>query len=412
MVGGFSGVWSSLKDYTHAVLTVSIEFLNDLKIDNLILKFSELFNSVGNFSNACSETFSPAIVDFYNTAISPLVAWVGGKLSDAVAFVTDLFNDWGQWFNDNKKSIQDTTHFIADMTSDVWKLIEPLADSTWDTFKKILKTTSEIFQDFFSWVLDNKELVVAAIAGITAGFVAYKAAVGISNLLDAFRKGTIAIEVAQKAAAVTQWALNAAMNANPIGIIVGLIAGLVAAFVLLWNKSEGFRNFFISMWEGIKKAMITVINGILVGIEAFINGILKGVNWLIKGINKIKFDVPDWVPVIGGKSLGFNLKELNMVSLPRLAKGGIIDQPTLAMVGEAGKEAVVPLENTAFADSIANAILRVLTPLFSTKGNGIMKNSDGNTIIVLKIGEYELGRISVGAINKYHNVIGKVELEV
>jgi hypothetical protein len=81
------------------------------------------------------------------------------------------------------------------------------------------------------------------------------------------------------------------------------------------------------------------------------------------------------------------------------------------MVGERGKEAVVPLENTAFADSIANAIMRVLMPLFANN-KGIGKSDEGTTVIVLKVGEYELGRVSVGAINKYHNIIGKVELEV
>ena len=71
----------------------------------------------------------------------------------------------------------------------------------------------------------------------------------------------------------------------------------------------------------------------------------------------------------------------------------------------------MPLENTAFADSIANAIMRVLLPLFQ---NSKVANSQGNgsTTIILKVGEYELGRVTVGAINKYHNVIGKVELEV
>ena len=69
------------------------------------------------------------------------------------------------------------------------------------------------------------------------------------------------------------------------------------------------------------------------------------------------------------------------------------------------------MENTAFADSIANAILRVLAPLFNS-GSTVGRNSDGTQVIVLKIGEYELGRVTVGAINKYHNVIGKVELEV
>lgn len=125
----------------------------------------------------------------------------------------------------------------------------------------------------------------------------------------------------------------------------------------------------------------------------------------------LSFTVPDWVPVIGGSHFGFNIPELTAPQIPMLARGGIIDQPTLAMVGEKGKEAVVPLENTAFADSIANAIMRVLMPLFANN-NGNKQNNNGPMVVVLKVGEYELGRVSVGAINKYHDVIGKVELEV
>lgn len=407
---GFSSLWESLKNVTHAVLTVSIEFLNDIQLDTLLLKFSELFESVGSFASAATSVFAPAIVQFYETAISPMVTWLGELLADAIGLVASIFDDWAQWFLDNQESIQGFIGLLADVVAGIWTLIEPLLDAVWVDFKNILQIISSSFQGFFQWVLDHKEIVVAAIAGITAAMVAYKTVLGISKLIDLFKSGVIATTIAENAAAVAQWALNAAMSANPIGLIIALIAGLVAAFVILWNKSEGFRNFFINMWQSIKDGVTSVINGILVGTESLINGILKGLNWLIGGINKIKFDVPDWVPGIGGKTLGFNLKEINMVSLPRLAKGGIIDQPTVAMVGEAGKEAVVPLENTSFADSIANAILRVLTPLFAN--NSSIGKSDEATVIVLKVGEYELGRITVGAINKYHSAVGKIELEV
>ena len=132
---------------------------------------------------------------------------------------------------------------------------------------------------------------------------------------------TIAQTVATKAGAAAQWGLNAAMTANPIGIIIALVAGLVAGFVLLWNKSEGFRNFFIGMWEGIKGTFSTVVeffggifsrdvdgiknafNGVREFfsnlfeaianiVKAPINFIIRGINGFIGGLNKIS--IPDW----------------------------------------------------------------------------------------------------------------------
>jgi phage-related protein len=159
------------------------------------------------------------------------------------------------------------------------------------------------------------------------------------------------------------------------------IAGLVAAFVTLWNKSDAFRNFFIGMWEGIKKAVGAAIGFVkenwqsmllflvnpLAGVfkllydhcdgfrnffKGFINSIINGINSMIRGLNKLSFTVPDWVPDIGGKSLGFNIP-----LIPKLAEGGVVDKATLAMIGEAGKEVVMPLENnTQWIDKLADRI--------------------------------------------------------
>lgn len=192
----------------------------------------------------------------------------------------------------------------------------------------------------------------------------------------------------------------------------GLLDFITGVFSGDWNKAwEGIKTFFKGLWDGIVDVVKAPVNLIIGFINTMVGGIVDGVNIAIRALNKLSFTVPDWVPGIGGKKWGFDINELKKPSIPYLADGGIIDQPTLAMVGEKGKEAVVPLENTAFADSIANAILRAIAPLFANNGNSI-RSTDESTVIVLKIGEYELGRVTVGAINKYHNAIGRVELEV
>ncbi len=147
---------------------------------------------------------------------------------------------------------------------------------------------------------------------------------------------------------------------------------------------EDLKNLFMSIFNGIKNIIMTVLNfiknlfttifnGIWNVIKGFINLIIKGLNMLIRGINKIKFDVPDWVPVIGGQQWGFNLKEI-----PLLAKGGIVAQPTMAVVGEAGKEAVMPLENNLeWLDILAD---KLASRIGNTGGGAYVINLDGRTI--------------------------------
>jgi phage-related protein len=107
-----------------------------------------------------------------------------------------------------------------------------------------------------------------AVAGIYAAVQATIAAVsyGTAGATYALTGATIAQRVAQIAAIVVmkaitaaQWLWNAAMSANPIGIIILAVAALVAAFIWLWNNVEGFRNFFIGIWAGIQAAVGAVV---------------------------------------------------------------------------------------------------------------------------------------------------------
>ena len=105
-------------------------------------------------------------------------------------------------------------------------------------------------------LLANLPTVAVALAGITAALVSYKVA---ALAATAAEKG---MTLAQYAAAAAQKVLNAAMKANPIGLIIVAITALVAAFTYLWNNCEAFREFWIKLWEGLKKAVNTVVSWI------------------------------------------------------------------------------------------------------------------------------------------------------
>ena len=123
------------------------------------------------------------------------------------------------------------------------------------------------------------------------------------------------------------------------------------------------------------------------------NAVVNGVNTVINAMNNLSFEIPDWVPGMGGKTFGFNIPTLSSVSLPRLAMGGIVDKATPLIAGEAGKEAIVPLENnTGWMDKlgarlgeiISVNIMGVLENAQTTAGEMIVKTFvqiDGKTIV-------------------------------
>lgn len=176
------------------------------------------------------------------------------------------------------------------------------------------------------------------------------------------------------------------------GIFTTLISILIAPFQTMWETVKNIFNGVKQMFQGLVKIIKSLfsgdIKGVLEGFKTFLGGfvnviwsilkapinyLIKGINALIRGVNKIKFDVPDWVPVIGGQRWGFNLP-----SIPELAKGGIISQPTQAIIGEAGKEAVVPLENNMeWLDLLAN---KLASKINGNSGGYYIINLDGRTI--------------------------------
>lgn len=122
---------------------------------------------------------------------------------------------------------------------------------------------------------------------------------------------------------------------NVINGIKTTISNVLNAIKTIWNNIwNGLKTTVTNIFNGIWNAIKKVINSILGGIEGMANGVVSGVNLVIRTLNRLKFTVPDWVPGMGGKTFGFNLNEISRVSIPRLAKGGVLYEDTIIQAGE------------------------------------------------------------------------------
>lgn len=182
----------------------------------------------------------------------------------------------------------------------------------------------------------------------------------------------------------------------------GIIDFVAGVFTGNWDRAwKGVKNIFKGIWDsftGIAKAPINMIIGL-------INGMISAINVAIRGINKLSWEVPSWVPIIGGETWGFDIPQLGKV--PYLAKGGIVDSATLAVIGERGREVVMPLENNTgwislLADKLASRMPQ----------GGNTSYPSGPLSIILEISGTELGRVVIDNMNKLFRQEGKILLDL
>jgi len=207
-----------------------------------------------------------------------------------------------------------------------------------------LRSLTDVFQKIAPIIQEHADFIGKAVLVVGA-------LTGAVMLAGAAVK---AYETITKAMAIAQGLLNAVMSMNPIGLVVIAIAALTAAFIIAYQHSEKFRNIITGAFDTVKdvaesvaKVVGTAFRVVFDGIKIYINSIISLANLAIRALNGINVSVPSWVPGLGGKSFGFDLKQI-----PMLADGGIVTKPTLAMIGEAGAEAVVPLNKGGFGGGI------------------------------------------------------------
>ena len=190
-----------------------------------------------------------------------------------------------------------------------------------------------------------------------------------------------------------------------IGLILAGAAGLATVVAFNWNflsdKVKEVWGNIKSFWQQYIAPIFTKEwwlnlakkcgNGLLSGFEKAINGIIgmfeSMINWIVRALNKIQFDVPEWVPLIGGKKFGFNIPEVRFsrVTMPRLATGAVIppNREFMAVLGDqkSGMNIETPL----------STMIEAFTTAMQSMGMG------GGQTVVMQIDGREFGRF----VNKY-----------
>lgn len=204
-----------------------------------------------------------------------------------------------------------------------------------------VKETLKGFIDFFAGIFTGDiERATNGIAGIFNGLGKAIGAVidgirdwfnGLLDWIDQKTNGKLKPLITGIKAIVTAVFDNIKQTVgNVINEIKTIFSGLIK-FI-----SGVFSMDFDKAWEGIKDIFKGVWNTIIDLLNGAINIIIRGLNWLIKQMNKISFDVPSWVPAIGGKSIGVNISYISENVLPHLAKGAVIpaNDEFLAVLGD------------------------------------------------------------------------------
>ena len=167
---------------------------------------------------------------------------------------------------------------------------------------------------------------------------------------------------------------------NAISGISSVIQGGLDLISAIWTGS----------WQGVVNAFGSIFGGIAEICKAPMNAVIAIINGAIRAINSISVDIPAWVPGVGGQHWGLNLGQI-----PYLAKGGVVNEATTAVIGEAGKEVVMPLErNTGWIGQLAGQIMSRMAgfsiqlptvgkDIPMTNGNTISPASSGKTLSVV-----------------------------
>ncbi|MFR7544799.1 MAG: hypothetical protein ACLUWN_02490 [Clostridia bacterium] len=324
---------NGFSDILKTVLTVWNENIKPI-LDEWAEKFDTLWTEhiqpmVDKFLEFIGKLIS-GISEIWNTWLVPLINWI---VENVVPVLSPIFETIGNLF-------MTAFGIISDVLGGIWDALGGLIDFIVGVFtgdwEKAWNGIKEIFSGIWDAIKGVFEGIWNAIKDVVSGAINTIKNL-ISSVMNAISSLWSNIWNGIKNTASNIWNGITSTISNVINGIKNTISNVLNTLSSIWsNIWNGMKNTVTNIFNGIWNSIKGVINSILGGIEGMANGVINGVNTIIRALNNLHFDIPDWVPIFGGKRFGFNIPQLNRVSLPRLAEGGYVkaNTPQLAMIGD------------------------------------------------------------------------------
>ena len=386
-----------------------VEILDPLAhwtISDLLPAFLNLIAGALNFLNPILEVFMSLGAWLWDSFLQPIASWTGGVIVSVLNGLADMLSNIGTWISEHKPLIEDLILVIGSFAV-AWGLVTGamnlwnIAVGIWNSVGVIATVVTTGFGTAVAFLTSPITLTILAIGALIAiGVLLYKhwdvvkaKAIevwnGIKAKFEEFKNwlGNIfATDWAQKFGAFGEILNGFFRNVQNIfnsvkQIFSGVIDFIAGAFTGNWSR----------VWQGVVNIFKGIVSGLASIIKSPLNAVISLINSAISGLNRISVDIPSWVPGFGGKTFG-----LSIPKIPYLAKGGIIDSPTLAMVGEAGKEAVMPLENNT--GWITDLAAKVADRMPRSGGSGNDNSISGD--LILQIDGSVIGRVALKQLRK------------
>lgn len=351
IIGNIAQAWANAWNYNNN---------GDAIVQNLANAFNNLLGAINNvvsspqfqeWLNNCSDKFREISEKIASIDWQPLVdalfeigSTIGTLAVDILSGLVDIF----KWLAENP-AVAEVLLAIAVAIGVVSTAISVISTAygLWTAATAALATASSILGISVSWLVSIIVAIVAVIALVVLAIMNWDTVTqAIANTWEWIKQKAIEIwnAIAEffsniwngiKEVATNIWNGITTTISNVINGIRDTISNVLNIISTIWNNIwNGLKNTVVNIFNGIWNAIRGVINSILGGIEGMANGVVNGINWVTRALNNLSFDVPDWVPGIGGSKFGFNIPQLSRVSLPRLAKGAVLRVPTIAEMAE------------------------------------------------------------------------------
>lgn len=335
--------------------------------DSLVASIGEGLVSVFAALWEMLQTIWAGIQTLWEENIQPMLVEIGEAVAPAVKTIEELWNN-----------LADIVSGVINTISKLWtSTLEPVLAAFFDAISGIAKIFGTLWSDVIGPVIENIgdgfqrvwedtlkpicENIIAIIGGVIEIILALW-----NNVLAPVVNWLVAV-----LAPIVERVLNAVWGiieavVSNIGqsinglleILRGIIDFVAGVFTGDWSRAwEGIVSIFQGIWDTLAGILKVPLNAVIGVINVALAAISGAINSIIRAINSISFTVPSWIPGVGGKTVGFNLRQVGSWSIPYLENGGVITSPTLAMVGE-GKydEAVIPLGNSPQMKELVNKI--------------------------------------------------------